>query len=370
MSTGLYLFRTVDGWDVLACLDGHPPGPATRMSADELAHTEFLLQARAWFDHFWPTAEPIGARPLFDVGGYVQLAGGDRVARVERARRVNDDWVYTVIIDRVPQQVSESGLTPVRLDPHDPYGWVAKPPATAREFGVAVTHTKLDNPLTDTIYSYLSSKTVFRSYQFRPVLRFLNSSHQRLLIADEVGLGKTIEAGLIWTELDQRVQVRRALVVCPAALVPKWQAEMRRRFDRDLRNLDSAGLSELIGLFRSGEDEKELVGVVSLERLRSSKLLADLTASEPRFDLVIVDEAHYLRNIGTLSNELGRLLSDWADALIFLSATPLNLGHFDLYNLLNLLLEEEFADRDVFPLQMEPNRHLNVVAADLVEQRG
>src|SRR3546814_14308165 len=57
------------------------------------------------------------------------------------------------------------------------------------------------------------------------------SSDLRLLIADEVGLGKTIEAGLVWTELEQRERLRRVLVVAPAALVQKWRAEMRRRFD-------------------------------------------------------------------------------------------------------------------------------------------
>ena len=112
-----------------------------------------------------------------------------------------------------------------------------------RELAATLTYTKLVNPLTDTIYSYLSSKTVFRAYQFRPVLRLMNSPHQRLLIADEVGLGKTIEAGLIWIELEQRARLRRVLVVCPASLVEKWKAEMRRRFgtSRALRGGDPQG---------------------------------------------------------------------------------------------------------------------------------
>ncbi|MEE3922058.1 hypothetical protein V2I01_38640 [Micromonospora sp. BRA006-A] len=69
--------------------------------------------------------------------------------------------------------------------------------------------------MTDTLYSFASSKTVFRAYQFKPVLKVLTGSSGRLLIADEVGLGKTIEAGLIWSELEQRSRLDRVLVVAP-----------------------------------------------------------------------------------------------------------------------------------------------------------
>ena len=79
----------------------------------------------------------------------------------------------------------------------------------------------------------------------------------------------------------------------------------------------------------------------------------------------MVDEAHILRNVGTKSNILGGLLSDWADHLLFLSATPINLRSQDLYNLLTLLDEGLFMDSDVFELQLEPNRHLNSVARQI-----
>ena len=251
-----------------------------------------------------------------------------------------------------------------------PRTWLQLTPAAADELSISLTVTKLTNPLTDTIYSYLSSKTVFRPYQFRPVLRMLESPRQRLLIADEVGLGKTIEAGLIWTELEARdPHLRRVLIVCPAALVPKWRAEMLNRFDRDVRMVDTPALKDLLELLETGDDRKPFLGVVSIERLRASKLLADLSALHPRFDLVIVDEAHYLRNVGTLSHEMGQLLSDWADALVFLSATPLNLGTDDLFNLVHLLAEDEFSDRAIFDLQLEPNRVLNRVAANLLAHR-
>ena len=103
--------------------------------------------------------------------------------------------------------------------------------------------------------------------------------------------------------------------------------------------------------------EARFAGVVSLESLRTADAaLQALTDAHARFDLVIVDEAHALRNRGTRNHELGQLLSDWADVLLFLSATPLNLGRSDLFNLVNMLREDEFADEAVFETQLEPNR--------------
>ncbi|MFE9923811.1 helicase-related protein [Streptomyces sp. NPDC005774] len=260
----------------------------------------------------------------------------------------------------------------------DPEDWILRPPAPADRTALALTLAKLSTPLTDVVYSYQSSRTIFRPYQFRPVLKLMSSDRQRLLIADEVGLGKTIEAGLIWNELEQRTHLRRTsgrrggthfrgLVVCPAALVTKWQNEMRDRFDRHLRVLDKEGMAELVELFRSGDTSEPFAGVVSLERLRRAGQLDELAELQPRFDLVIVDEAHYLRNASSRSHAAAALLADWADALIFLSATPLNLGNQDLYNLVHLLDEASFPEPKVFENQLEPNRHLNAVAVGLAK---
>ncbi|MEF9906847.1 helicase-related protein [Streptomyces sp. P9-A2] len=260
----------------------------------------------------------------------------------------------------------------------DPEDWILRPPTPADRTALALTLAKLSTPLTDVVYSYQSSRTIFRPYQFRPVLKLMSSDRQRLLIADEVGLGKTIEAGLIWNELEQRTHLRRpsgrrggthfrGLVVCPAALVTKWQNEMRDRFDRDLCVLDKEGMTKLVELFRSGDTSEPFAGVVSLERLRRAGQLDELAELQPRFDLVIVDEAHYLRNASSRSHAAAALLADWADALIFLSATPLNLGNQDLYNLVHLLDEASFPEPKVFENQLEPNRHLNAVAVGIAE---
>ena len=87
-------------------------------------------------------------------------------------------------------------------------------------------HEKLNGRLTEIIYSMDASKTNFLAYQFKPVLRLLESPTNSLLIADEVGLGKTIEAGLIWTELRAREAAQTLLVVCPPHVVTTWRVEL------------------------------------------------------------------------------------------------------------------------------------------------
>src|SRR5690606_10948814 len=89
-----------------------------------------------------------------------------------------------------------------------------------------LTHVKLSGRLANVIYSMEATNTDFYAYQFKPVLKILESPSNGILIADEVGLGKTIEAGLIWTELRSRFDMRRLLVLCPAALREKWRREL------------------------------------------------------------------------------------------------------------------------------------------------
>jgi SNF2 family DNA or RNA helicase len=72
-----------------------------------------------------------------------------------------------------------------------------------------------------------ATNTDFHAYQFKRVVKILNSASKGLLIADEAGLGKTIEAGLVWTELAARYDVQRLLVVCPKSLQEKWRVELR-----------------------------------------------------------------------------------------------------------------------------------------------
>jgi len=110
-----------------------------------------------------------------------------------------------------------------------------------REFQSRLTAVRLHNPQTDHIYSLRAARIQFIPFQFKPLLRLLRADRPRLLIADDVGVGKTIEAGLILKELSTRQQLDRILVLCPKALTTKWRAEMRR-FDEHFRVLTAESL--------------------------------------------------------------------------------------------------------------------------------
>lgn len=229
---------------------------------------------------------------------------------------------------------------------------------TAPKFIQTLTLAKLNNPLTDNLYAFLSSRTEFNAFQFKPVLKFLNSPFQRILIADEVGVGKTIEAGIIYTELKARKELESVLIVCPNALMPKWQSEMRSRFDERFEILNSDRLKYIFNEISKGLDITNFRGICSLQLLRMEGNLTKLNELSLHFDLVIVDEAHHMRNKGNSYN-LGMLLSYNSDAMVFLTATPLQLGNEDFFNLMHILLPDEFNDFNHFEKLVEPNQYLN-----------
>jgi superfamily II DNA or RNA helicase len=258
------------------------------------------------------------------------------------------------LLDADAERVSRDPVEQLRL-----WGF-----APAEQFRSFLTFEKLNQPLASTVYSYLASRTRLLEYQFKPALKILDNPYSRILIADEVGLGKTIEAGIILTELHARQSLNRVLITCPSALRLKWRDEMRRRFDWDFDVLAGEELRRRLAdsLARPG---RPLRIIASLEGLRSAKTLEMLQTERLDFDAVIVDEAHHMRNRGTRTNELGQHLSDVTDTLVFLTATPLNLGEQDFFELMRLLVPEEFAEFADFETQIAPNEHLNAAVRAL-----
>ncbi|MET7419739.1 helicase-related protein [Dactylosporangium sp. NPDC005555] len=363
---GTYAFDERGVWHVVLAADGQEPRPADRGQSWRLEDGDHLGLAQVVHGDSWGGATPYAGKPGFAPGAVVRPKGTNSFGRISRVIAVAGGYEFEVDIQGTPSSYSEDALVPAAGDPRDPAFWLQQVPVNAGDISLTLTWTKLHHPLTDVLYSFASSKTVFRPYQFKPVLKMLTGSSGRILIADEVGLGKTIEAGLIWSELEQRSKLDRVLVVTPAALVLKWKTEMERRFDRTLPILKPRELADLLEPMRNGT-EPEIRGIMSIESLRTSKVLEDIQELHPRFDLVIVDEAHYLRNRESKTHALGELLADNADYLVFLSATPLNLGNDDLFNLMSLLDADHFGDRAVFDAQLRPNEVLNRIARSLLQ---
>ena len=111
----------------------------------------------------------------------------------------------------------------------------------------ALTAYQINNPGSSSLYSLNAARIDFVPYQFRPALKMIKSDSPRLLVADDVGVGKTIEAGLSLKEMEARHSVKSVLIICPRPLVAerKWQLEMRR-FDENFTQLDGRELQQCI----------------------------------------------------------------------------------------------------------------------------
>ena len=190
------------------------------------------------------------------------------------------------------------------------------------------------------------------AYQLEPLRRALGSPRTNLLLADDVGMGKTIEAGLVIQELLLRHRARTAVIVCPPSLSLKWQDEMRDKFGLEFTIVNSdlmARVRRTHGLHANPflMYPRVIVSMAWLPQVRAQRLLRDVYAqtSSPKtgkqyaFDILIVDEAHHVAPSGPSATAGGRgyavdtqrtvavrQLADKCEHRLFLSATPHN-GH-------------------------------------------
>lgn len=245
---------------------------------------------------------------------------------------------------------------------------------STEELNARMTALQLLSPSTSSLFSMRSGRVNFVPYQYRPVLKLLRSDRPRLLIADEVGVGKTIEAGLVIKELRARFDITSILVICPKALVAerKWQTEMKR-FDESFTPLDGALLRHCLhetdlegewpeqyakAILPFSLFDSELVFGPSGKKSKKDKGLLALDPP-PAFDLVIVDEAHHIRNADTFLHQGVRYFCDNARAVLLMTATPVQIGSRDLFTLLNVLRPDLVIDQASFGQMAAPNRYIN-----------
>lgn len=198
-------------------------------------------------------------------------------------------------------------------------------------------------PPGDVLVSAVRTRVNFEPYQYVPALRALSLPRPRLLLADDVGLGKTIEAGILLRELTVRRRANRVLIVCPAGIQKQWRDELRNRFGFHFSILDSEGVREKRRALdfdaNPWSSESRVIASVDYIKRRDGEFQS-LSAS--RWDVVVVDEAHHLaanRNEDDITDRhrLARWLSEATDALFLLSATPHDGYDESLSSLLELL---------------------------------
>lgn len=253
------------------------------------------------------------------------------------------------------------------------YNWIS-----LTEMRSYLTAYQINNPSSQNLYSLNSARIDFVPYQFRPALKMIHADEPRILIADSVGVGKTIEAGLIIKELEARSDLERVLVICPKPLVAerKWELEMKR-FDEEFISLDGATLRQIISdTDRDGDWPVRFNKAIIPYSILDSKVyngeigrrnrifgLSELDP-EPHFDLVIVDEAHHIRNVSddkekAFAYKCTKYFCDHADAVVMLTATPLQTSDNDLFTLLNVLRPDIVVDKDTFEMMSRPNANIS-----------
>ena len=296
---------------------------------------------------------PIGA-PFFKPGDKVSLR--TRPAQqgvVQKSEYQHSGFEHEIFFDANNQGwYPERSLTPVDDTPRATDG---------SKFLRDLALIKLRSNLSDTLYSYRASRTNVEPYQFKPAMKFFESPNHRLFIADEVGLGKTIEAGIIYLELKARNDdLKRVLVVCPSGLRYKWRDEMFNRFSEEFEVIENASqFRERLNRYHEYGDAERFKAIVSMETIRRRQIAELIHEVDLTLDLVIIDEAHHMRNSNTLTHRVGRTLSDVSDSLLMLSATPIQLRSADMFNQFRILDEGEFNDLQEFEQLREPNIHIN-----------
>lgn len=308
---------------------------------------------------------------LFAVGNLVALRSNPAVVVpiIEVLDASAGERRYRVFQNNAKTIYYESQLQALASNPAD-----ERRRLTAEELHAYLTSLTLLVPSTANLFCLRSGRVRFVPYQYRPVLKLIRADRPRLLIADEVGVGKTIETGLIIKELRARMDLSSVLIICPKPLVAerKWFLEMKR-FDEDFTAMDGRLLQHCLqeahlegewperyskAILPFSLFDSELIFGRSGRGIGKSQGLINLDPP-PKFDLVIVDEAHHIRNPETFLHQGVRYFCDNAEAVIFLTATPVQLGSADLYTLLNVLRPDLIIDKAVFEQMAEPNHFIN-----------
>jgi len=338
----------------------------------KLYNREIYLQAKEFFDKYWKSEftqiakfdkTAVFINKKFKAGDpvIVKSSGKNGVILITEPELVVQEWQYSVFVEGVTKQIFESDLK------HIEFWYANKFDVSSLDYSVNIEEwektyilEKVFSLPETTIASFASSRTETYPYQFRPLLKILNSSEHRLLIADEVGLGKTIEAGIILKEFLFRMDMKRILVIVPNSLKTKWQDELRIRFDEYFDIINGRDLVGFLNDYESHSDGAIIKGIISYDQLIGTSVRQKLQkmGDSPLFDMVIIDEAHHIKNDATVRYSVIKKLTRNSNALILLTATPIQLETEDLYNLLTILLPKYSDDSNIFAAKLTLNEKL------------
>ena len=204
---------------------------------------------------------------------------------------------------------------------------------------------QLEN-LQNELVSLSRAQVDLKPHQVAVAHKVISNYPHRFLLCDEVGLGKTIQAGMVLKEFKAQGLAKRVLVICPPNLVRQWQFEMKTKFNEELSVLNAATVRHLQNQGYRGNpfNHRDFPNVICSSRWVSTSRMSELCA-EADWDLIIIDEAHHARRHRNGSTtQLYRLAQKLAGeeqhhrrSMLFLTATPMQLHASELYSLVELL---------------------------------
>ena len=298
----------------------------------------------------------------FDIGDSVIHVSSENKGIIKKVfPAARGRQLYVVSVNGDGTNILETNLIP-DTDLTDPFERLKKGVfGSYQDFSKINTSFKIQNTSNNTISTLKASKTIFKAYQFKPLLKFLNSESKRLLVADEVGLGKTIEAGHIMLELMARRELKNSLIVCPKSLQEKWQIELKEKFNLPFKIYDS--IKDLINDLKTRNGTVK--AIVNYEKLRLKKdnsknknqkdLYTFLEENNLNFNFVLCDEAHRMRNQSTQLYKGAQKLLESVNSAVFLTATPIMISEENLFNLLKLLDPFKYSEYSTFHNQIAIN---------------
>ena len=278
-----------------------------------------------------------------------------------------DGEVVEVMFPEGEEWINAADLVPARLSPTDelfehcstPFaeddeGSGDRPPPgasgghsarwdNASEFGLCQQANFLRHVLRfDPLAGLTNARIEPMPHQVSIVRTIIQKRQARMILADEVGLGKTIEAGLVLKELRARGLVERALIVCPASLQMQWQSELLTKFNESFEIIDGPA-ARYLG--RGGDNPFSQRDLVICSLPLASKDARAEQIVEADWDFVVFDEAHRVRRWlpspgrpkTTKAYELAESLEPHTPALLMLTATPMQLNPYELYSLIQIV---------------------------------